>query len=64
MVLESSFMLVDNIYSTGITYDDINIFIVLATGALYIIMPTLAGLIKIVSKITPILSINYTNNVF
>jgi len=32
MLLDSSIMLLDNFYSTGITYDDRPIFIVQATG--------------------------------
>ncbi len=33
--LEVSFMLLEHIYSTGLTYDSQNIFIVQATGCLY-----------------------------
>jgi hypothetical protein len=32
MLPESSIMLQENIYSTGVTHDDLNIFIVQATG--------------------------------
>ena len=38
MALEVSFVLLDNIYSTGITYDRQNLFIEQATGLIFGVM--------------------------
>jgi len=61
MITEASFKLIYHVYSTGVTYDDRNVFIVLATS--YILKGYNGNPIKLFTSVTEgVLEVNLVLN--